>query len=278
MSQKTEIHWCDSTVNPTMGCDGCELWSTQRKTCYAGILHSRFGGHTPGYAPSFEQVTLFPGRMAKAAAWSDLRGQARPSKPWLDGLPRLIFVADMTDSLSRSVSFDYLKEEVIENVVSDKGRQHCWLWLTKRPDRMAKFSAWLSEQGILWPAHLWVGTSITEQKTTSRIQPLMKVGGSETIRFLSVEPQVGPLDLTPFQPEVDWVLHGGESGHHASPFQIEWAVELLAACKQHGVPYFLKQLGSVVMQKGERLTFGHSHASDWSEWPQGLAVREVPKC
>ena len=26
MSVKTKIQWCDSTVNPTMGCDGCELW------------------------------------------------------------------------------------------------------------------------------------------------------------------------------------------------------------------------------------------------------------
>ena len=138
MSQKTRIHWCDSTVNPTMGCDGCELWGKQRKTCYAGILHDQFGGHKPGYAPTFGQVTLFPGRMAKAAAWSDLRGKARPDKPWLDGLPRLIFVSDMTDSLCPSVSFEYLKEEVIENVISDKGQRHCWLWLTKRATRMAK--------------------------------------------------------------------------------------------------------------------------------------------
>src|SRR5688572_33443058 len=24
--KKTHIQWCDSTVNPVMGCDGCELW------------------------------------------------------------------------------------------------------------------------------------------------------------------------------------------------------------------------------------------------------------
>ena len=26
MSDKTKIQWCHSTVNPVMGCDGCELW------------------------------------------------------------------------------------------------------------------------------------------------------------------------------------------------------------------------------------------------------------
>lgn len=64
MSKNTKIQWCDSTANPTMGCDGCELWGPKRKTCYAGLLHTRFGGVTPGYAPSFGEVTLFPGRMA----------------------------------------------------------------------------------------------------------------------------------------------------------------------------------------------------------------------
>ena len=83
--------------------------------------------------------------MAEAAAWSDLRGKARPDKPWLDGLPRLIFTADMTDSLCPSVSLEYLKEEVIENVIGDKGQRHCWLWLTKRANRMASFSTWLAE-------------------------------------------------------------------------------------------------------------------------------------
>jgi hypothetical protein len=64
MSIKTKIQWCDSTCNPTMGCDGCELWSSKRQTCYAGLLHLRYGGTNPGFAPEFGQVTLFPGRMA----------------------------------------------------------------------------------------------------------------------------------------------------------------------------------------------------------------------
>src|SRR5687767_9401374 len=103
MSRETKIQWCDSTCNPTMGCEGCELWNKQRKTCYAGILHTRFGGVTPGYAPTFEQITEFPGRMAEAARWSDLTGTSRKEKPWLNGIPRTIFVSDMSDSLSSVV-------------------------------------------------------------------------------------------------------------------------------------------------------------------------------
>src|SRR4051794_41447629 len=85
MSIKTKIQWCDSTVNPTMGCDGCEIWGAQRKSCYAGTLHVRFGGVTPGYAPRFEEVTLFPGRVAEACGWSDLAGKRRGGKPRVRG-------------------------------------------------------------------------------------------------------------------------------------------------------------------------------------------------
>ena len=85
MSATTKIQWCDTTCNPTMGCDGCELWTGNVKKCYAGALHRRFGGVTKGYAPQFEQVTLFPGRVEEAARLSDLTGTKRPNKPWLDG-------------------------------------------------------------------------------------------------------------------------------------------------------------------------------------------------
>lgn len=276
MAKNTAIQWCDSTVNPTMGCDGCELWSKSKRTCYAGLLHTRFGGHTKGYAPTFEQVTEFPGRMAEAAAWSDLRETVRPNKPWLNGLPRLIFVSDMSDALSLSVSFEYLRDEIIENVISPKGQRHCWLWLTKRPERMAKFGAWIAAQGYAWPKNLWAGTSITDQKSTSRVKHLLKVGDADTIRFLSVEPQVEPLDLTQWIPQIDWLLHGGESGHGARTFQVDWAVELIDLCREHRVPFFLKQLGSIVEQNGKRLTFADSHAGDWTEWAPAIAVRECP--
>jgi len=182
----------------------------------------------------------------------------------------------MSDALSLSVAFEYLRDEIIENVVSPKGRRHCWLWLTKRPDRMAKFSKWLAEQGTPFPSNLWAGTSITDQKSTSRIKHLLRVGDSRTIRFLSVEPQVESIDLTSWISEIDWVIHGGESGHGARTFQIEWAIELIGQCKEHDTPYFLKQLGSVVHQDEKRLKFASSHAGEWSEWEPRLAVREFP--
>lgn len=277
MSAKTKIQWCDSTVNPTMGCDGCELWIAGRQTCYAGALHRRFGGATPGYAPSFEDVTKFPGRMAVAAGWRDLTGKERAHKPWLGGLPRTIFISDMSDSLSKGVSFKYLRDEIIRTVVSDLGQSHQWLWLTKRPERMAAFSDWLYERGISWPTNLWAGTSITTQATRSRIDRLLKVGDEKTIRFLSVEPQIEEIDLAKWLPKLDWVIQGGESGRQARSFEVEWAEKLIEDCGDCEVPYFLKQLGAVVLRGGERVNLADGHGGDWNLWPEHLRIREMPE-
>jgi protein gp37 len=277
MAKDTAIQWTDGAVNPTMGCDSCEIWGLigSRRSCYAGVLHERFP-NAKGYAPTFEEVTNFPGRMAEAARWPDLAGKPRKNKPWLDGLPRLIFVSDMSDSLSRSVTFEYLRDEIIANVAEGPGRRHQWQWLTKRPARMAEFSLWLEGQGVEWPANLWAGTSITTQATTSRIKSLLKVGTSSTIRFVSVEPQIESIDLEQWLPELSWVIQGGESGQDARPFDVEWAEEIAGQCGSHGTSYFLKQLGSNVVRNGNKMVFGDRHAGNWTQWPVDLRIRQMP--
>lgn len=215
--------------------------------------------------------------MAEAAAWSDLSGKQRRTKPWLNGMPRMIFVSDTSDSLSEKVPFSFLRQEIVAVTDSELGRRHIWLWLTKRPQRMADFSAWLSEHGVRWPRNLWAGTSITSQVTVNRVRSLLNVGDGTTYRFLSVEPQVETMDLAKWLPKLDWVIQGGESGPKARPFNIQWAQELRDLCREQGTPYFLKQLGTRVHRHGKQLSFKDNHASDWTEWPKDLCVREVPR-
>jgi len=278
MSAATKIQWCDSTCNPTMGCEGCELWNAKAgaKSCYAGVLHGRFAGTMKGYSPTFGELTYWPGRMATAAGWRDLTGTARRDKPWLDGMPRLIFVSDMSDALSTAVPFEFLEKEVFRTVTSLTGQRHNWLWLTKRPERMAQFSAILAAKKLDWPENLWAGTSVTTQGTTNRIKHLLRVGNERTIRFLSVEPQRERIDLTSWLASLDWVIQGGESGSNPHPFHLEWALDLIGQCKNAGCAYFLKQLGSSVLRAGAPIEFADSHAGDWSQWPKDLCVREMP--
>jgi protein gp37 len=314
MGSNTDIEWCDSTVNPTTGCDGCELWHVRDKgPCYAGVLHeSRLAKSLPKlYAPSFTEVRLAPGRMAKAAAWSDLRGKPRPDKPWLDGKPRMIFVDDMGDLFSKAVPFDYIDAEVLDTAQSAAGSKHLWMLLTKQPSRAATFGRWLADRGKAWPENVWLGTSVTSQKTAdSRISHLLAIPAA--VRFLSVEPLLGPVELEPWLspayvaeanpdgtgydvPGLDWVIVGGESGPGARPCNLAWIRSIVAQCGAAGVPVFVKQLGStpytshtaathlpgdiytLAKNDGGRVEHRgvtHPKGGNPAEWPEDLRVRE----
>ena len=247
------------------------------RDCYAGQITNRFGKNNPGLADDFDIASEGPpGRMAAAARWSDLLGQQRPGKPWLDGLPRTIFVGDMADNFSEVISFEFLLAEVIEAVQSEVGRRHQWQWLTKRPGCMAEFSRWLEDKGISWPDNLWAGTSITTQVTVTRVDQLLEVGDDSTLRFVSVEPQWEPIDLGSRLMRLSWVIQGGMSGSIDRPFDMCWADALRAACREARTPYFLKQLGAHVVADWQRIRLLDGHGGDWNEWPQRLRVRQMP--
>lgn len=241
--------------------------------CYAGKdtnMRAR-SGH-PGYPPSFEAVTLFPGRMAEMAKTRDLRGTSRVGAPWLDGLPTLNFVSDLGDALSKAVKFEYLKHEIIDNVVSEHGARHLWLWLTKRPERMLEFDRWLADREISWPENLVAATSITSNKSLSRLKPLKQIRAK--YRSLSVEPLWEAVEI-PLD-GIAWVKLGGESGPAAKPFDLAWAYSLRDQCGKAGAAFFMKQLGSRAFENGQQLKLKHRHGGDWDEWPRGLRIRQFP--
>ncbi len=264
MAERTNIHWCDSSVNPVMGCDGCELAnpsSPDAATCYAKVLHDFRGSHK-GFASDFFRPELFAGRMAKAAAWPDLTGQPRTDKPWLDGQPRLIFISDMGDALSNGVPFDFLREEIIENVESDQGRRHFWLWLTKRPQRMRAFARHL---GRPLPDNLMAMTSVTSARTAWRADMLSRVDARWT--GLSCEPILGPIPDRVVRGR-DWVIAGFLSGA-AAETGLHTACYLRRAAERERVPFFMKQLG-------HRPEFRDPKGADLSEGPAELAIRRTP--
>lgn len=338
---KTDIQWCHSTINPVMGCDGCELWPAPAKIiaelansiaarlpgvpvkeirqsvaaavgeratseiyadrmaiaealagrslsgsvrnelvdvirskckCYAGLLGTMRAGHK-GYADEFGAPKLFPGRMAAAARWAAPSEAERAAKPWLQNTPRMIFLSDMGDALSRHVPFTYLHQEIIEVVNSANGRRHLWLWLTKRPARMAEFGRWLLGQGIQWPDNLVAMTTVTSPTTANRVAELRKVPSK--FKGLSCEPIFDELtlDLT----GIDWLIAGGGSDVLAEPFQVEWALSLRDQCRAAGTAFFLKQLGKNPVFEGRPLVLADRHGGDWDEWQPAWRTREIPK-
>lgn len=99
-------------------------------------------------------------------------------------------------------------------------------------------------------------------------------------------------------PDADWAIIGGESGHHAREFDIEWAISAIHQCRQYGIVPFLKQLGSnpVTVHRGmlgetlfpQNIKFAptgagkshvllkSSHGTDMAEWPESLRHQEWP--
>lgn len=356
----TKIQWCHSTINPVMGCSGCELfpgpeqlcrlvdralkelgvvvdsrawfiktiaryyrkirvkqlghanelsttniWHLReifskavalkhgkeagkvaldtirsRMTCYAAILHLARGSSivnptrkvNRGYAPTFERFTVFEGRMEQASRWRDLVATRDATRPWLDRLPRLIFLSDMGDALCSRELFAFLEREMA-HVTSEHGRRHLWLWLTKRPGNMEAFDDRIG--GL--PDNVCAMTTVTSRKSLPRIDQLRKVNAA--CRGISIEPlweRIPPeeLDLT----GIDWVIVGGESGSGklTRPFDIAWAEELRDHCRKNGVAFFLKQLGRNPVIGGQPVKLKDKHGGDWNEWPSKLRVRQFP--
>jgi hypothetical protein len=72
---------------------------------------------------------------------------------------------------------------------------------------------------------------------------------------------------------------GGESGSGARPMWIKWAQDLRDECKEAGVSFFMKQLGSAnkSWSDGKREYKITGKGDNPAEWPEDLRVQEFPK-
>ena len=240
--------------------------------CYAGLLGTFRAGHA-GYADEFELPKLYPGRVENAARWDLPDAKEIVDKPWLAGAVRLVFLSDMGDALSADVPFDYLRDEIVTNVNSPNGRRHIWLWLTKRPEKMAEFAGWLHDRRISWPQNLVPMTTLTMQRYAGRVDQLRRVPSQ--LRGLSLEPLFEPIDLD--LRDIAWVIVGGGSDVLAQPFYVEWALALKRKCAEEGVKFFFKQAGKHPFYEGKPLDLEDKHGGDWAEWPEEWRVREIPE-
>jgi protein gp37 len=268
MSKNTDIEWCDSTINPSMGCEGCELWTKKTRICYAGVLHETRHG-TPGFAHTFENPEVFPDRMEQAAGWKDLRGTERvgrkssPDKPWLNACPRTIFVGDMGDLFSVSIKDEYIKNVVKQAVGMP---QHIWQFLTKRPTRMANL---FEKDKAMLPRNIWFMTSVTDNRSLVRVEWLKKTDAY--CKGLSIEPLFEDIsfELEYHLPGIDWVVIGGASGVGVPRTEPEWILKIIERCKKLNIPVFVKQLGSGHFR-------GDPKGGNWLNWPRELRVRQMP--
>jgi protein gp37 len=122
-----------------------------------------------------------------------------------------------------------------------------WLLLTKRPENVRRLSPWLDE----WPKNVWLGATAENQHWLDKRLPYLAEQRARVL-FLSCEPLLGPLNLESWMSlaeagrirKPNWVIGGGESGHHARPMNPEWIASLRDQCVRNNIRFHFKQWGN----------------------------------
>lgn len=211
----SKIEWTEATWNPSTGCNkvtsGC-------KFCYAETMAKRLQAMgTPGYENGFE-FTLMPDRL---------------ELPKKIKKPTKFFVNSMSDLFHENMPFEFL-----DNVfkVINETPQHQYQILTKRENILNEYF-----KSRVVPDNVWLGVTVEFSESKNRIDILRSI--DSRIRFLSIEPLIGPVGELNLD-GIHWVIVGGESGHKARPMNPEWAIDIQKQCDEQGVSFFFKQWGT----------------------------------
>lgn len=234
MALNSTIEWTDATWNPVTGCTqvsaGCDH-------CYAKAFAERFRGVPDHpYEQGFD-LRLWPERLELPLHWRK---------------PRRIFVNSMSDLFHPGVPEEFIRS-VFDTM--ERGDQHIYQVLTKRPQRLARLAKTLP-----WPDHIWVGVSIESNEVAWRADFLRRVPAA--VRFISAEPLIGPINQLDLD-GIHWVITGGESGNGHRPCNVDWVREARDHCILENVAYFHKQWGGRTSKIGGRELDGRT----WDEMP-----------
>jgi len=240
MAATSHIEWTEMTWNPVRGCtrvsEGC-------RHCYAERIASRFNGEGQAYEGLAMITTAGPRWTNQVRMLPELLDQPRR---WRQ--PRVIFVNSMSDLFHPDVTLEFIQQVF---AVMEECPQHTFQVLTKRSERVRELAPHLP-----WPANVWMGVSVEDERVVQRVRDIREVPAE--VRFLSVEPLIGPLEDLPLE-GIHWVIVGGESGPGARPMQEEWVLSIQEQCRRAEVAFFFKQWGGVQKGRTGRLLNGRTY-------------------
>lgn len=252
MAQNSKIEWTDHTFNPWWG---CAKVSQACKNCYAETFSKRVGQNVWGAGADR--------RFFGDKHWNEPRKWNTQAEA--EGVRRRVFCASMADVFEEHPDEEteanlYISRQRLGRLIRETPALD-WLLLTKRPENGVNC---LGQMNLLDKLpNVWIGTTVENQEyADKRIPELLRVPAA--VRFLSVEPLLGPVHLRDIGPthidplfgawledmpqgsrlrRLDWVIAGGESGHGARPMHPDWLRSLRDQCQAAGVPFFFKQWG-----------------------------------
>lgn len=249
MTKNSNIEWTTHTFNAWRGCTkvsaGC-------KHCYAETLSGRNPTQLGIWGKNGTRVIAAESYWREPLKWNKAAEKA--------GERHRVFCASLADVFEGAES---MPAASVEPVRQARVRLFAlikatpaldWLLLTKRPENIRSMLP--EDWGEGYP-NVWLGTSVEDQAAANtRIPHLVNVPA--TVRFLSCEPLLGPVDLEEWfsyerrlisescfheETPIHWVIVGGESGGHARPMHPNWARSLQDQCTRYNVAFFFKQWG-----------------------------------
>ncbi|ODT14194.1 MAG: hypothetical protein ABS35_35535 [Kaistia sp. SCN 65-12] len=246
MGSSSSIEWTDATWNPVAG---CTIVSPGCTNCYAMRMAARLDAFG---LEKYEGTTRKTGGRYK---WTgkiilDHRALAIPRK-WRKG--RRVFVNSMSDLFHEDVPSAFIKD--VFAVMAETPR-HTYQILTKRADRLLELSP-----ELCWPENVWMGVSVENDDFLGRADRLRRTAAR--VKFLSLEPLLGPLVPGLCLDGIHWVIVGGESGPGARPVDAAWVRAIRDVCIDQGVAFHFKQWGGPVKSRTGRELDGR----EWDEQP-----------
>lgn len=296
---ETKIEWTDSTFNPWWGCEhvspGCDH-------CYAEAQAKRFGH-------KWSDRRMFGiNHWREPLKWNSMAASLKKRHK--------VFCASFADVFEDRPQLKLERTRLWALIALTPWLD--WLLLTKRPQNIKRLLPTRADyvamnyeardladrddiavvptqaHGMvdepLWPPpNVWLGMTAENQKWFDyRRKHLLSVPA--TVHFVSIEPQLTHVDARLAETEngrgIDWIICGGESGHGAREFKLEWARDLADQCTRAGVPFFMKQLGKNPTEAhtpgaGYQLDLDDAKGGNIVEWKKkGLDVpmrREFPE-
>lgn len=327
MSEKTSIEWTDATWNPIRGCSRISPGCGGAKGvggCYAEAIAERFSGPGQPYAERgrgwTRKVSLLAEKLDTPLRWrrprrifvnstSDLFHEGLPFEEIaavfgvMAAAPQHTFQVLTKRSQRMREWFEWVDSRFAPSGGAPGARVHPFAVCTRAAETLSAHPALTSEANykrrpvggsLPWPVpNVWIGVSVEDQRRAEeRIPHLLRVPAA--VRFLSVEPQIEAIDLTPwlgtacrwlpsidhsprtcsneahYSRGVDWVIQGGESGRAPRPFDVAWMFSMQAQCKAAGVAWFPKQAGARPLYDGIPVDMDDSHGGNEDEWPTAL--------
>lgn len=279
--KQSAIGWTDYSGNDLNFVAGCTPISAGCQNCYGRAIYERFG-------LDFGKVTIRPDKLERLARAKFPYPSPKRGAPHCP----MAFVCDTGDLFHEAVPADFIADAF---AVMSWRKDVIWQVLTKRPERFESVlygqdGGWYLGGGDYF-RNIWIGTTVENQKTANeRLPHLLEMAANGWTTFVSVEPMLEPMALSPYlmceqragelkeprkgtiggqpyraariRPGLDWVIAGGESGPHRRPFDAAWAVALYEQCREAGIPFFYKQGSSLRPGLDDELP-GYGRVKEW---------------